>query len=310
MRPGFTCTAEITTATRKNVVSVPIQALTVREMLYNDKDELVREKPQRRRRGANVEPTVSASNEPPPGHTRKETEGVFVVTDDRGVFTPVKVGVAGEQYFEVLTGLKAGDQVITGPFASVRELSDGGRRQSPGERTNAESADHYEMNQILDSIVIALQAIWANKLRSFMTVLGNIVAVTSIVTVVTLIQGMNGMVADAIVSDIGADNFTVQRMPPIFNEDEAERNRNNPLITVDEAEAIRRFSPLIVAVAAQAGRNATVSYRTEEIDNASIQGVTASYCGLFDVQCRARADDEHRRSGTRTAGHDSRLQPG
>jgi putative ABC transport system permease protein len=133
------------------------------------------------------------------------------------------------------------------------------------------------VNQLLDSILIALQSIWANKLRSFMTVLGNIVAVTSIVTVVTLIQGMNGMVADAIVSDIGADNFTVQRMPPIFNEDEAERNRNNPLITVDEAEAIRRFSPLIVSVAAQAGRNATVSYRTEEINNVSIQGVTASY---------------------------------
>ena len=126
VRPGFTCTAEITTATRKNVVSVPIQALTVREMLYNDKNEMVRETPQRRRRGANVEPTVSASNEPPPGHTRKETEGVFLVTDGRGVFSPVKVGIAGEQYLEVLSGLKAGDQVITGPFASVRELSDGG----------------------------------------------------------------------------------------------------------------------------------------------------------------------------------------
>src|SRR6185503_13051227 len=50
VRPGFTCTAEITTATRKNVVSVPIQALTVREMLYNDKGELVHEEPQRRRR--------------------------------------------------------------------------------------------------------------------------------------------------------------------------------------------------------------------------------------------------------------------
>ena len=44
----------------------------------------------------------------------------------RGVFTPVKVGIAGEQYFEVLNGLKAGDEVITGPFNSVRELSDGG----------------------------------------------------------------------------------------------------------------------------------------------------------------------------------------
>jgi putative ABC transport system permease protein len=133
------------------------------------------------------------------------------------------------------------------------------------------------MNQVFDSILIALQAIWANKLRSFMTVLGNIVAVTSIVTVVTLIQGMNGMVADAIVSDIGADNFTVQRVPPIFNEDQAERNRNNPLITIDEADAIRAFSPLIVSVAAQASRNATVSYRTEEINNAQIQGVTAAY---------------------------------
>jgi HlyD family secretion protein len=126
VRPGFTCTAEITTATRKNVISVPIQALTVREMLYNDKNELVREQPQRRRRGNAVETPVSASNEPPPGHTRKETEGVFVVNGGKGVFTPVKVGIAGEQYFEVLTGLKPGDQVITGPFASVRELSDGG----------------------------------------------------------------------------------------------------------------------------------------------------------------------------------------
>ena len=133
------------------------------------------------------------------------------------------------------------------------------------------------MNQILDSILIALQAIWANKLRSFMTVLGNIVAVTSIVTVVTLIQGMNGMVADAIVSDIGADSFTVQRRPPIFNEDDEERARNNPLITIDEAAAIKRFSPLIASVAAQASQNATISYRTEEVDNAQIQGVTSSY---------------------------------
>jgi putative ABC transport system permease protein len=133
------------------------------------------------------------------------------------------------------------------------------------------------MNQIVDSIVIALQAIWANKLRSFMTVLGNIVAVTSIVTVVTLIQGMNGMVADAIVSDVGADSFTVQRRPPILNEDDEERTRNNPLITIEEADAIRAFSPTIASVAAQASRNASVSYRTEEVDNAQIQGVTSSY---------------------------------
>jgi HlyD family secretion protein len=125
VRPGFTCTAEITTATRQSVVAVPIQALTVRELLFDAKKNLVREEPRRRRGGNIVDPTVSASNEPPPGHTREETEGVFVFRDGKAVFTPVKTGVAGEQYFEVLEGLKPGDQVITGPFASVRELSDG-----------------------------------------------------------------------------------------------------------------------------------------------------------------------------------------
>ena len=50
------------------------------------------------------------------------------------------------------------------------------------------------MSPLLDSILIALRAIWANKLRSFMTVLGNIVAVTSIITVVSLIQGLNATV--------------------------------------------------------------------------------------------------------------------
>ena len=133
------------------------------------------------------------------------------------------------------------------------------------------------MGQTLDSILIALQAIWANKLRSFMTVLGNVVAVSSIVTVVTLIQGMNGMVADAIVSDVGADSFTVQQRPPILNEDDEERARNNPLITLEEADAIRAFSPIVASVAAQASRSATASYRTQEVDNAQIQGVTSDY---------------------------------
>jgi HlyD family secretion protein len=127
VRPGFTCTAEITTANRAQAVAVPIQSLTVREMLFDAQNNLVHEPPPTRRRGgptASVETPVSAA-EPPPGHTRKETEGVFVVRDGRAVFVPVTVGVAGERYFEVLSGLKEGDQVITGPFASVRQLADG-----------------------------------------------------------------------------------------------------------------------------------------------------------------------------------------
>jgi HlyD family secretion protein len=150
VRPGFTCTAEITTATRKEVASVPIQALTVREMLFDPKGNMVREESPRNRRnsssGSNpVSSTVSASTEPPPGHTREETEGVFVVRDGRAVFTRIKVGVAGERYFEVLEGLKAGDQVITGPFAQVRELADGAEvkieEESASERRRRQQAE-------------------------------------------------------------------------------------------------------------------------------------------------------------------------
>ncbi len=60
-----------------------------------------------------------------PGQTRKEVEGVFVIRDGQAIFTAVKTGIAGEKYFEVLDGLKEGDEVITGPFASVRTLKDG-----------------------------------------------------------------------------------------------------------------------------------------------------------------------------------------
>jgi HlyD family secretion protein len=137
VRPGFTCTAEITTATRQKVTSVPIQALTVRELLYDANGKWVREQPQRRRRGSNVvSETVSASNEPPPGHTRKETEGVFVVKDGKAIYTPVKIGIAGERYFEVVEGLKDGDKVITGPFSSVREIADGDQVRLQESATN------------------------------------------------------------------------------------------------------------------------------------------------------------------------------
>jgi putative ABC transport system permease protein len=141
------------------------------------------------------------------------------------------------------------------------------------------------VSQILESIRLALQSIWANRLRSFMTVLGNVVAVTSIVAVVSLIQGVNAYVSGAIVSGVGADSFTIQRLPPIRTQDDEERTRNNPLITLDEADAIRAFSPLISAVMAQAQRGATVSYRDREISNVQIQGVTSEYMNfsIFDA---------------------------
>jgi HlyD family secretion protein len=125
VRPGFTCTADITTATRQAVVSVPIPAVAVRELVYDANGQVIKEpKADKRRRPSAVETSVSAQ-ELKPGQTRKETEGVFVVRDAKAEFLPIKMGVAGDKYFEVLSGLKAGDQVITGPYNSVRGMGDG-----------------------------------------------------------------------------------------------------------------------------------------------------------------------------------------
>jgi HlyD family secretion protein len=130
VRPGFTCTAEITTATRQQAVAVPIQALTVRELTYDEKGNVIRtpRPPQPRFGfGTKVEPAVSASTstELLPGQRREEVEGVFLIRDGKAEFVPVKLGIAGERYFEVVGGLKEGDRVITGPFDSVRNLFDG-----------------------------------------------------------------------------------------------------------------------------------------------------------------------------------------
>jgi HlyD family secretion protein len=122
VRPGFTCTADITTATRKASLSVPIQAMTVREMVIDREGNIVHDDKGGRGRGGVG--AVQAA-ELPAGHERKELEGVFIVKDNKATFVPVKTGIAGEKYFEVLSGLKAGDQVIIGPFSSVRELKDG-----------------------------------------------------------------------------------------------------------------------------------------------------------------------------------------
>jgi putative ABC transport system permease protein len=142
------------------------------------------------------------------------------------------------------------------------------------------------MQKLLESVKIALQAIWANKLRSFMTVLGNIVAVTSIVTVVSLIQGMNSYVTNAIMSNVGADSFTIQQYGMATSDEDFDRMRGNPRITPDEADAIRRFSPLVSAVMTQAQRQGVVAYKDISLDSITIQGVTREYVNFstFDAE--------------------------
>jgi putative ABC transport system permease protein len=133
------------------------------------------------------------------------------------------------------------------------------------------------MNQILESAHIAIEAIWASKLRSLMTVLGNIVAVTSIIAVVSLIQGLNASVQSAILNQAGADSFTVEQFPLVFSDEEFEQFRYNPRITREDARAIRRYSSLVSAVMLDSRGAAQVVYRDRTIDNVDVTGVTSEF---------------------------------
>src|SRR2546430_1457963 len=106
-RPDLSATARIVTDTRKQALSIPIIALTVRE-----------NKP------------VSTENRPVDttnARKKKETEGVFTVKDGVATFRTVKVGIAGDEYFEVTDGLKEGESIVAGPYQAIRDLKDGAR---------------------------------------------------------------------------------------------------------------------------------------------------------------------------------------
>jgi len=136
------------------------------------------------------------------------------------------------------------------------------------------------MQQFLEAAGIALSAIWSNKLRSFLTMLGNIVAVTSIIAVVSLIQGLNASVSGAITSRIGADSFAVGRSGPTRSEEEQLRAASNPRVTLDDAEAIRKASERIRLVMAAAQGSGEAKTRQETLESLQIQGVTKEYALL------------------------------
>jgi HlyD family secretion protein len=109
-RPDFSATAKIVTDVKKKALSIPIIALTVREIeALGDADSAV---------------TVGRQRATEVG--KRDVEGVFVVGEDNKVtFRPVKVGIAGDRYFEVIEGLLAGDRIVGGTYQAIRELKDG-----------------------------------------------------------------------------------------------------------------------------------------------------------------------------------------
>ncbi len=111
IRPGLSATAKITTATRKNSLSIPIQALTVRQ-----KGDL-----ETKKKGS--APAKTAQLTPAEQKARKEEiQGVFVVNTGKAVFRKVDTGITGATDIEVLSGLKDGDEIVTGSYKVIRTL--------------------------------------------------------------------------------------------------------------------------------------------------------------------------------------------
>jgi HlyD family secretion protein len=110
VRPGLSATAKITTATRKTALTIPIQALTVRQ-----KGDLEPEK-----KGG-----VQAAGKPDPAAEKarkEEIQGVFAVANGKAVFRKVDTGITGATDIEVLTGLKDGDEIVTGSYKAIRTI--------------------------------------------------------------------------------------------------------------------------------------------------------------------------------------------
>lgn len=115
LRPDLSATAEIVTDVRNGAVAVPILALTVRDTAALSPDE-VDDAPDE---PAVVSANAEADKEP------VELEGVFVVHEGKVIFKPVVLGIAGQDYFEALSGLAVGDTVVAGPYQAVRNLANG-----------------------------------------------------------------------------------------------------------------------------------------------------------------------------------------
>jgi HlyD family secretion protein len=108
IRPDLSCTARIVTDTKANALSIPIIALTVRdhERVPNEDN-----------------PALDTVSRRRPGE--REEEGVFLVKDGIATFRPVKVGIAGDEHFEVVDGLHGGETIVAGTYQAIRDLLDG-----------------------------------------------------------------------------------------------------------------------------------------------------------------------------------------
>src|SRR5215471_7210674 len=133
---------------------------------------------------------------------------------------------------------------------------------------------------------IALDSLRKNKLRSFLTLLGIILATTTLIAVTALIHGMDIYIAEK-VSNMGSDGFRVVRMAFFGNFDPKkflEMQKRNPQIRPDEYEFIKSKAVLLKEVGMAASRNARVSYKTDSVLGVDVEGVTDNIPAINNVQ--------------------------
>lgn len=119
VRPDLSATARIITDVRKQALSIPIIALTVRQHTALPNEQAA----PRPAQGAKAPTDTAAARS-------KDTEGVFIVDGGVATFHPVKVGIAGDEYFEVLSGLTEGQTIVAGTYQAIRDLKDSSRVRS------------------------------------------------------------------------------------------------------------------------------------------------------------------------------------
>jgi len=133
VRPDLSATARIITDTRKQALAIPIIALTVRENTPISTEQ--RSGGRGTAQAATPRPAAADTGKRGAAN-KKETEGVFLVHNGVATFHAVKVGIAGEEHFEVVEGVHQGDTIVAGPYQAIRDLKEGARV-----RASKESSD-------------------------------------------------------------------------------------------------------------------------------------------------------------------------
>jgi HlyD family secretion protein len=142
LRPGLSTTAKVTTATRQDAVTVPIQALAIRmrrDLEESEKDGKGKGAVQA---ASTPAPTASGSGKEK-DKSKEELQGVFVIKNGRAVFTQVETGIMGPTDVEVLKGINPGEEIVTGSFSVLRSLKNNAKvkvdnkAQKPGGPTSS-----------------------------------------------------------------------------------------------------------------------------------------------------------------------------